>query len=248
MAKNKDALFRFKQFNVRHDRSCMKVGTDAVLLGAWVELAGAERILEIGTGSGVIALMLAQRTQAETKIDAVEIDKASCLQATDNFLHSPWPDKIRPFCQSIQAFPVGKLYDLIISNPPYFQSSMLPPSDKRKMSRHTESLSHDDLLFQTKRLLSQIGRLAVILPAAEGILFIEKAAKYHFFCQRLTSFKARADKPVERFLLEFGFESIKRIETEIIHYAEGETWTEEYAQLTKAFYLKGAESIHHKII
>ncbi len=234
----KNNHFWFKQFSVAHDRSSMKVGTDAVVLGAWVDCQDANNILDIGTGSGVIALMLAQRTGAETKIDAVDVEPDDCDQANENILNSPWPNKVKVYCNDICMLSSEGCYDLIVSNPPYFQNSMLPPSDKRKVSRHTQSLTHEELLLSAKRLLNSTGRLAIILPYTEGVSFITEANDNGFHCIRQTNFRARAEKPIERLLLEFCFQPKKKIEHELIHYSHLEKWSEEYIQLTKEFYTK----------
>src|SRR6266850_1577807 len=145
--------FTFKQFIVHHDRCAMKVGTDAVLLGAWAGAAGAKTILDIGTGSGIIALMLAQRTPSYARIDAVEIEQSDFLQASENAQNSPWPEKIIVHHTSIQEYQTDSQYDLIICNPPYFINSLLPPSPFRKQARHAALLPNRDLLTAVKRLL-----------------------------------------------------------------------------------------------
>jgi tRNA1Val (adenine37-N6)-methyltransferase len=233
-----DNYFRFKQFQIAHDRCSMKVGTDAVLLGAWVDCHDSKKVLDIGTGSGVIALMLAQRTGTESKIDAIDVEPNDCKQAHENFSNSPWPNKLAIYCNDVREFTSMESYDLIVSNPPYFQNSWLPPSDKRKVSRHTQTLTHEELLLSAKRLLSSAGRLAIILPYAEGISFIEKAEKHSFHCIRQTNFRSRIEKPIERLLLEFAFQPLKKIEGDLIHYSLPEKWSDEYILLTKEFYTK----------
>ena len=237
MRQKKDTYFQFKQFQVAHDRCSMKVGTDAVLLGAWTNVDHASRILEIGSGSGVISLMIAQRTPADTLIHGVEIEPDDCVQAEENIMKSPWPNKIKIYCTSIQDYYSDGPYDLIVSNPPFFKNSMLPSSARRKTSRHTQSLNHNDLLNSVKRLMSPAGKFVAILPYTEGISFIKEVTNYQLHCKRQCAFRARIGKPVERWLLEFGVKSIKKIETEIIHYSDSNNWSEEYIQLTKEFYL-----------
>src|SRR5579859_709466 len=131
----------------------MKVGTDAVLLGAWVSVAGAKRILDIGTGCGVIALMLAQRTNDDAIINAVEIEAADARQAKDNVLKSPWLKKVTVHQKAIQAFDIGERFDLIVSNPPYYVNSLLPPARARAQARHGKSLTAEELIDQSLRLL-----------------------------------------------------------------------------------------------
>ncbi len=208
----------------------MKVGTDAVLLGAWANVNQAKSILDIGTGSGVIALMLAQRSHA--MIDAVEPDKNSAEQAAANFKSSPWSDRLRVYNQRIQDFQHSH-YDLIVSNPPFFSNSLLPPKATRQTARHTETLSFDDLILAAKN-----SRLAIILPTAEGNLFREKARDHGFHCNRSLAFYSRKNKPQERWLMEFSRNETE-IATEILLlYKEKDTWTEEYAALVKDFLTK----------
>src|SRR5688572_25791334 len=150
--------FRFKQFTVSHARSTMKVGTDAVLLGAWVSVDQAQSILDIGTGNGTIALMLAQRSSEVASIEAVEIEATDALQAEENFKNSPWHAKIELHHTSIQNFFPQKKYDLIVSNPPYFNNSHRPPNERRHQARHTITLPYHELIDATVRLLNNGGK------------------------------------------------------------------------------------------
>jgi len=139
----------------------MKVGTDAVLLGAWVNLANVKNILEVGTGSGIISLMLAQRTTPSVKIDAIEIEEEDAQQARENILRSPWPDKIAVHHRALQNFKSNATYDLIISNPPYFINSHLPPSAKRSVARHANTLTYPELISNVKKMLALRGRKTI---------------------------------------------------------------------------------------
>jgi tRNA1Val (adenine37-N6)-methyltransferase len=234
----KERIFRFKQFSVRHERSGMKVGTDGVLLGAWVDVTHAQQFLDIGTGSGVIALMLAQRTDPAAMIDAVELDTLAYEEACENFNASPWKEKINPYLSSIQNFATIKKYDLIISNPPYFQNSFKPPAAQREVARHTGSLTFADLITAAEKLLRPTGRLNVILPNAEGLQFETLALEHGFYCTRKWTFKTRKEKPIERWLLEFSWQSKPTDSGEILLYSAGENWSEGYKALTGEFYLK----------
>ena len=216
----------------------MKVGTDAVLLGAWVNVMHANRILDIGTGSGVIALMLAQRSSENVHIDAVEIEHQDAMQAKENISNSPWPNRISVYEVPIQQFSSEVKYDLIASNPPYFKNSFQPPDKKRLHTRHTVSLDFPELLSFVARLLKPHGRFSVILPYTEGLEFIDLAKQHTLFCSRQWSFRPREEKPIERWLLEFQFQSSEKEEGEIVHYKEADQWTEDYKVLTKDFYLK----------
>lgn len=237
MNRKKDTEFRFKRFSVQHDRSTMKVGTDAVLIGAWVDVTKSKHILEVGTGSGVIALMLAQRSGDESSIDAIEIDAESVLQAKENVSKSPWPEKITVHSTSFQNWNPKKKYDLIVSNPPFFSNSLLPPNSIRSGARHSISLTDEELLKQTKKLLSPDGRLALVLPFAEGNLFIEEAAAFGFHLLQQLAFFTRHDKPQERWLLEFAFKKYPVKTSTLTLYEKGNAQSKEYKQFTSDFYL-----------
>ena len=234
---SKHRLFRFKNFSVDHSRSAMKVGTDGVLLGAWADTTDARSILDIGTGSGVIALMLAQRTKDDAEIDAVEIEAEDAAQAIENVSTSPWPGKIIVHLSSIQSFATSKKYDLIVSNPPFFTNSFHPPDPRRIQVRHTTSLSYKDLLDAVQRLLHETGKFTIILPAAEGKTFVDLACVTQLHVSRKTLFRGRASKPPERWLLEFTRKSSSLDENELVMY-DGEEWSAPYRRLTKDFYLK----------
>lgn len=231
------ADFHFKQFSIKQERSTHKVGTDAVLLGSWVKVTTAQRLLDIGTGTGVIALMLAQRTSAEIIIDAVEIEKDDAEQAKENVSQSPWPKKIQIHHSSIQNFSSPDKYDLIVTNPPYFENSWLPPEKKRSQARHTHHLSFDELLESAKRLLKDDGRLALILPHQEAVDFIQRAHFVQLYCMRQMTFRSRINKPVERLLLELGPIPGQLIKEEMILHEESNGWSEAYRLLTNDFYL-----------
>jgi tRNA1Val (adenine37-N6)-methyltransferase len=216
----------------------MKVGTDGVLLGAWATLHNAGTILDIGTGSGVIALMLAQRTSPTCVIDAVELEHEDAGQARENVAASPWPDKVHVHTTSIQHFVPSHQYDLIISNPPFFINSQEPPDARRIQARHTVSLSYEDLLQAVVRLLKPSGTFQVVLPYLEGLHFITLASSRLLYCTRQWSFRTRPEKPVERLLLEFSFQDGTLDTGEILLYDTGDAWSDQYKMLTKSFYLQ----------
>lgn len=229
--------FYFKQFQINHDRCAMKVGTDGVLLGAWCKVNDARRVLDIGTGSGLIALMIAQRTDDETIIDAVEIDDQSAEQALENFSAAPWAHRVRLHKSSIQAFQTKDLYDLIVCNPPYFVNSLKPSDVKRNLARHDLALPFVDLILSAKKNLTPSGLFSVILPFREGNEFIIEAARHGFFCGRKTVVKAKIDKPAERLLLQFSLVSTNRIEGELILENPEGGRSDDYKQLVDHFYL-----------
>ncbi|MBI1770641.1 MAG: methyltransferase [Bacteroidetes bacterium] len=236
-AKRQAKVFHFKKFSVNHDRCAMKVGTDSVLLGTWVNVDHARRILDIGTGSGVIALMLAQRTNEDALIDAIEIEKNDAEQATENVLQSPWPVKISVHQTSLQEFHPDHRYDLIVSNPPYFINSLLPPSQERTKARHASDLTFEELISHSLRLLKSDGRLAVVLPFAEGNIFKSIAIEKQLHLIRETAFHSREEKPMERWLFEFSCIHVKHQSSRLVLYDNIFEQSKEYINLTKDFYL-----------
>lgn len=217
----------------------MKVGTDGVLLGAWSEVDRAENILDIGTGSGLIAIMLAQRNP-RANIHGVEIDQSSFEQAEANMENSPWRDRLKVYHTSIQDFAgtTSIRYDLIVSNPPFFTGGNLSYNQDRNSVRHTIKLPHQDLLSAVRKLLSSEGRFALILPYLEGLRFCELAATYQLYCNRMTEVLPKVDKRVERLLLEFRkTKTPPLIEQLVLQDDDGQERTPAYQVLTQAFYL-----------
>jgi len=237
MARKTKDIFHFKQFSVKHDRCAHKVGTDGVLLGAWVDVSSANRILDIGTGSGVIALMMAQRTELLAHIDAIDISTEDCEQGKENIAASPWPKKISIKNVSLQKFK-SESYDLIVSNPPFFIDSAKPPADERTRARHTESLPPDELLIHGRRLINPEGKLCLILPVTEAQSFISLAKGKGWHCSRLCEFRGRASKPPERLLFELQLKKQEQKKESMVLHEEGEAWTTAYKNLTRDFYLK----------
>ena len=230
--------FQFKHFTVAHDRCTHKVGTDGVLLGSWVRIGEQDRfLLDIGTGSGVIALMLAQRSDPSTHIDAVEIDEHDARQAKENVAASPWPGKIRVHQTPIQKFDTGQRYDLIVSNPPFFVNSLLPPGQKRSQARHTQHLPFDDLLKSVAALLAVGGRFALILPYTEAEQLLKSAAATDLYPRRKTLFRSRRQKPVERVLMELSKGPGAVEQSQLLLYEDSGSWSGNYRALTRDFYL-----------
>ncbi len=231
-------VFEFKEFTIKQDQCAMKVGTDAVLLGAWVNCKDATSILDIGTGTGVIALMLAQKSSAT--IDAIEIDEASHIQATENCLASKWANRIKIYHTSLQGFAgsINLKYDLIVSNPPYFIDSSKAIGSERTKARHTDMLPFDQLISSAVKLLSEKGVLCVILPLKESELFRELAEAKNLHLSKLTRVKTTADKPEKRLLMQF--EKNRKSFSEyfiIIEKDERHSYTDDYKELTKDYYL-----------
>jgi len=238
--KSKD--FEFKEFLIRQDQCAMKVGTDGVLLGAWSDVSTARKVLDVGAGTGVIAIMLGQRTKEKAaQVHAVEIDTASAHQARENMQAAPWTDRMALFETSIQEYArtTNQRYDLIVSNPPFFSGGTFSENQDRNDVRHTVKLPHGDLLTSVRKLLSDAGRFCVVLPLIEGMRFKEMAAEYGLFCTKVTRVKPKADKPVERLLLQFEFEDKEEISDELVIQKKARNdWTEAYIELTRDFYLK----------
>ena len=220
----------------------MKVGTDGVLLGAWASVDGASHILDIGAGTGVIAIMLGQRTQTTSaQVHAVEIDTKAAEQAKDNMQAATWADRLVLFQESIQDFARRSeiKYDLIVSNPPFFSGGTFSHNQDRNDVRHTIKLPHGDLLIAIRRLLAKNGRFCVVLPLIEGLRFQEMAGEYSLFCTKKTKVKSKADKGVERLLLQFEWaEQAEQVDELIIQHEGRNDWTAEYIKLTRDFYLK----------
>ena len=215
----------------------MKVGTDGVLLGAWSK-AIEGNILDIGTGTGLIALMLAQRTQTAL-IDTIEIDEAASKEAQENFNNSNWKDRLTISNISLQNYQPNKNYDLIISNPPFFINATKAPKATRNNARHTDTLSFDELIDSVKRLLANTGIFSLILPLNEANHFIKLALQSKLFLNRKCLVKPNPSKSAKRVLMEFSFSERELVEEELTIETENRhEYTKEYISLTKDFYLK----------
>ncbi len=230
--------FKFKQFTVYHDRSSLKVGTDAVLLGAWADVSGAKNILDIGTGSGVIALMLAQRSTAQ--IDAIDIDEESYKQAKENFIGSPWSDRLNVQNISLKDFAssTSTKYDLIVSNPPYFTDSYKPADPQRFSARHNDQLPINELAENVTSLLNANGKFCVILPVKEAGLLVSTFRSFQIFPQKELAVFSFTGKEVFRKLILFGRgETTCSHDELIIETAPGQGYSKEYIELTKDYYM-----------
>lgn len=218
----------------------MKVGMDGVLLGAWVNASGAEHILDIGTGTGLIALMLAQKN-ALAQIDAIEIDRDACNEAAFNVQQSDWSSRINLFCQSFQEFAseTEKKYDLIVSNPPFFGHGVKAPDETRAQARHADALPLDVLISGAVSLLREKGRIALVLPA-EQLQEVENLASLNgLFLTRLCRVKPNPVKPDFRILIELCNQPCSlQEETLMIEFEKHHDYTPDYRDLTKDFYLK----------
>lgn len=231
--------FTFKQFHIDHSRCAMKVGTDGTLLGAWAALPPhAKKILDIGTGSGLIAIMAAQR-HPTAKITAIDIDKDCVMQATENAVASPWAERIEVIETPLQEYSPEEKFDVIISNPPYFADSMHSPDKQRTTARHTASLSFKELTEGVLRLLAEDGLFAVILPTTESELLLS-ASRGRLFTWRRCEVWSTPESGARRIMLELKREPPKDLakkEKIIIEQGGRHVYSEEYKALTADFYL-----------
>jgi tRNA1Val (adenine37-N6)-methyltransferase len=234
-------MFTFKQFTVQQNRCAMKVGTDGVLLGAWCPIENNPKsILDIGAGTGILALLLAQRTNAE-QIDAIEIDEEAYEQCVENFENSPWNDRLFCFHADVEEFidePEDE-YDLIISNPPFYSDDFKTNNEQRDLARFTDALPFDTLVETAALLLSENGIFAVIIPFKEETNFVELCAKYDLFPVKATRVRGNPTSEIKRSLLAFKQYELSDLKPdELVIEAARHQYTEEYIELTQDFYLK----------
>ncbi|MEQ5792066.1 methyltransferase [Muricauda sp. NFXS6] len=232
--------FRFKEFTIHQDQCAMKVGTDGVLLGAWASLdKQPESILDIGTGTGLIALQLAQRSYAET-IDAIELDDAAYEQCVANFEASPWADRLFCYHAGFDEFvdEMDHKYDLIVSNPPFYAEDVASGNPFRDKARQSNSLPFDELVQGVSKFLTEDGIFAVIIPFKEEKSFVGLAEHVGMFPNRITRVKGNPDTDFKRSLMEFSFHQNEPIIDTLIIEEGRHQYTKEYVELTQAFYLK----------
>ncbi len=232
--------FKFKQFTITQEKSAMKVGIDGVLLGAWALAESPSAILDVGAGTGLIALMMAQRFPAAS-VDAVEIDTAACEDARFNFGQSLWNERLRLFQTSFQQFAeewVTK-YDLIVSNPPFFENSVNVKTASRELARNSENMNPDELFAGVGKILSKNGIFAVVFPFQRFDELVQVASKNGLFLKRFVKIKPNPEKPFHRILAEFSKnEGIVSEEELIIESMKHDDYTDDYRALTRNFYLK----------
>lgn len=232
--------FKFKQFEVHQDRCAMKIGTDGVLLGAWTSLESQpDSILDIGAGTGLIALQMAQRATAET-IDAIELDESAYEQCVENFEASPWADRLFCYHAGLDEFmdEIDESYDLIVSNPPFYSEEVTSGNTSRDKARQNISLPFNELLEGVSKLLSKNGLFSVIVPFKEEIQFVGLAKEFGLHLQRIIRVKGNPNTDFKRSMLEFGFLETKPETDELTIELERQQYTKDYISLTKEFYLK----------
>lgn len=234
-------MFNFKQFSVQQDQCAMKIGTDSVLLGAWCPIENNPfSVLDIGAGTGVLSLMLAQRSNAE-QIDAIEIDENAYEQCVDNFENSPWADRLFCFHAALDEFveePEDE-YDIIISNPPFYSENFKTENIQRDLARFQDALPFEELVEAVSVLLSENGIFAVIIPYKEEQYFIDLCAEVELFPIKITRVKGTPDTEIKRSLLAFKRYELPTLETNtLIIETNRHQYTNDYIDLTKDFYLK----------
>jgi tRNA1Val (adenine37-N6)-methyltransferase len=233
--------FQLKQFSIEQDRCAMKIGTDGVLLGAWTPIDNNPRsILDIGTGTGIIALMLAQRSNSE-QIDGLEIDEEAYEQAVANFENSPWSDRLFCFHAGLDEFieePEDE-YDLIVSNPPFYTDDFKSATEQRDLARFADAMPFEDLIEAADLLLSENGIFAVIIPFKEEDAFLSLAKEYELYPLKITRVQGTPTSEIKRSLLAFSRDEISDFPIdELVVEISRHNYTPEYTALTKDFYLK----------
>ncbi len=230
--------FKFKEFTIQQGKTAMKVGTDGVLLGAWADFSSADKILDIGSGTGLISLMAAQRTNAE--IYAIEFEENAFKQTVENIEISKYNKRIKAYNVSLQLYSEETTikFDHIVCNPPFFSNSLKPDNKARNIARHDNTLPFSDLISGVKRIIHKEGKFSLILPVEKKIEFISLAEKLDLYCNRLTMVKPNFNKAIKRVLFEFSLRKTETKESElIIETDKRHSYTREYIELTRDFYL-----------
>lgn len=232
--------FRFKAFTVEQDQCAMKIGTDGVLLGAWTSVDHRpQAILDIGAGTGILSLMIAQRSNAQT-IEAIEIDDDAFEQCAENFENSPWADRLFCFHASLLEYieAVDDTFDLIICNPPFYSEDYKTDNEARDLARFNDAMPFEHLIYAAVNLLSEEGVFSVVIPKKEASNFIELASMAGLYPKRILHVKGNPDAEIKRSLIEFTFEDLDAQTTELIIETARHQYTQDYINLTKDFYLK----------
>lgn len=229
--------FQFKQFTVWHDKCAMKVGTDGVLLGAWASVERANNILDVGTGTGLVALMLAQRSSLDASIVALEIDEAAVEQAKENVARSPWKERIEVVQSDFKQYRPSNKFDVIVSNPPYFVDSLECPDQQRSTARHNNSLSYEDLLKGVSQLLSEDGLFTVIIPSDVADKVKSIASQWRLNAIRQLNVLTKPGGAPKRILIAFSFNNQRCVVEELLTEIARHQYSDEYVALVREYYL-----------
>ena len=236
MSVKKD-IFRFKQFAVAQEQTAMKVGTDGVLLGAWADMKTARNILDIGTGTGLIALMCAQK-QPLTNIDAIEIEPNAARQAAENFNNSKWSNRLNLIQTDFKLFVPQKQYDVIISNPPYFDENTYNLNKERSLARHNQQLSLETFISRSKNMLQPDGSIQLILPL-DKLKNLKHTIEYEqLYLNKICYVKGHANAKVKRILVKISGIATPLKEKHLTIEHSRHHYTDDYIRLTRDFYLK----------
>jgi tRNA1Val (adenine37-N6)-methyltransferase len=232
--------FKFKQFTVNQDKCAMKIGTDGVLLGAWTSIEhNPFNVLDIGAGTGILSLMIAQRSYAEN-IEALEIDDDAFEQCAENFENSPWNDRLFCFHASLMEYieAVDEKFDLIICNPPFYTEDYKTEDEARNVARFNDAMPMEHIIFAVINFLSDKGKFSIIIPYKEEEKYIDEASLIHLFPNRILRVRGNANSDIKRSLIEFSYSESPINISELIIETERHQYTEDYINLTKDFYLK----------
>ncbi|WP_150540073.1 tRNA1(Val) (adenine(37)-N6)-methyltransferase [Actinobacillus vicugnae] len=233
---SKSTGFQFKQFFIAHDKCAMKVNTDGILLGAIADVQNAKTILDLGTGTGLVAVMLAQRAKS-ARISALELEPNAYQQAVKNCKNSAFSDRLQVYCGDVLNYEFQQQFDLIVSNPPYFANGLASRSHERDLARAVVQ-SHLAWLVQAKKWLAEKGEMSFILPfdAAENL--IEQSRTSGLFCTKICKIITKQGQAPKRAIVSFSKQNQPVIQTELVIYTQDSQYTATFKQLTQAFYLK----------
>lgn len=234
-----DDIFTFKKFKINQSQCAMKIGTDSVLLGSWVKITDdINTVLDIGAGTGVLSLMVAQRSSAEV-IDAVEIENNAYEQCVANFENSDWGDRLFCYHASFYEFyeEIEDTYDLIVSNPPFYENNGEINNSEREIARFNNALPYEELIYGVSKLLSKYGRFNLVIPYEQRSKLNSISKNYGLYPQRILNIKGSPESPFKRCLIEYQFKQKALEEKNLIIEVSRHNYTSEYKELTKNFYL-----------
>lgn len=232
--------FQFKQFTVKQNRCAMKIGTDSVLLGAWISVSHRPfNVLDIGAGTGILSLMIAQRCDAD-QIEAIEIDDDAFEQCADNFENSPWQDRLFCYHASLLEYveEVDESFDLIVCNPPFYSEDYKSKNDSRNLARFSDAMPKEHIIYAINNLLAETGKFSIVIPYQQEKEFIKEAKSILLYPNRILRVRGNERSELKRSLIEFSYHSSECSISELIIENERHLYTEEYINLTKDFYLK----------